>query len=277
MIRMFDRPRRARLLLALLVVASITIITIDYRTGGDGPLDKVGRVTLTVVGPIQRGLATLLRPVGNFLAGFTKVPSLRARIQGLEAELAALRADRELVEDVRRENESLRSLFALRERLNLRTVAAQVVGVSPSNFERTIFVDRGSRHGVAKEMPVVTGEGLVGRVTSVGPSTATVLLLTDRASSIAARLANNGETGIVEGEGAGTLRFELLDPAAKVSAGDRVVTSGYDRGLFPPGLAIGSVLDAPEAGANLSRVVTVQPAVDLSSLDHVLLVMGERR
>lgn len=278
MIKMFDRPRRLRILLAVLLLASITIITIDFRSAGDdGPLDKLGRGALTVIGPVQRGLVTIFRPVGDFLSGFTKVPSLRTRIQTLEGELATLRAERDLIEDVARENESLRSLLALQERLNVRTQAAQVIGVSPSNFERVIFIDRGRTQGVAVDMPVVTGEGLVGRVTKVGPDTAQVLLLTDRSSSVAARLATNGKIGVLEGQGSATLRLELLDPATRVDVGDRVVTSGYDRGLFPPGLALGTVVSAPEAGANLSRVVSVEPFIDFSSLDYVLLVVGEKR
>lgn len=273
---MFDRTRRLRLLLAVLLLASITVITIDFRTQGDGPLDRLGRVALAVLAPVQRGLVTIVRPLGNFASGFTKVPSLRARIAELERDKAALRAQQEQVEDIVRENQRLRLELNLRERFDLRTMAAQVIGVSPSNFERTIFIDKGTADGVRKDMPVICCEGLVGRVIEVGPSSATVLLVIDRGSAVAGRIAATGETGVVQGAGAGTLEFELLDPDAKVAVGDKVVTSGYDRGLYPPGIPIGKVVDAPPAGANPTRKVTLEPFVDFSSLDYVLLVTGER-
>jgi rod shape-determining protein MreC len=273
---MFDRARRLRLLLTVLVLASVTIVTIDFRTRGDGPLDAVGRVALTVLGPVQEGLAAITRPIGDFFAGFTKVPSLRARVRALEGQNAMLTAEREQIQDITRENASLRRLLVLRDRRDLRTMTAQVIGVSPSNFERTVFIDRGSEDGVRADMPVIAGEGLVGRVFSVGPSTATVLLSIDRSSAVAGRIASSGETGVLEGSGSQTLRFELLDPEAKVVVGDRIVTSGYDNGLFPPGIPVGTVTKAPPAGSHLTRVVTVQPLVDFSSLDYVLLVLGAR-
>lgn len=274
MIKMFDRTRRARVVLAVLLLASITIITIDFRTEGEGPLDKVGRVAMTVIGPVQEGLVTIFRPLGNFFSGFGQVPSLRERIAELEGQLADLQAEREGVFDISRENDQLRKLLGLDERLALRTTPARVIGVSPSNFERTIFIDKGSTDGIARDMPVIGPDGLVGRVARVHRSTAQIVLIIDRSSAVASRLATNGKTGILQGEGTSTLRLDLLDPATRVAPGDRVVTSGYDRGLFPPGIPIGTVIDAPPAGTNLTRAVSVQPSTDFSSLDYVLLVIG---
>jgi rod shape-determining protein MreC len=276
MIRMFDRSRRLRVLLIALIVASLAIITIDYRSKGNGPFEKVGHVALTILSPIQHGLITIFRPIGNFFAGFTEVPSLRARISQLQQQNALLRSGQNSIADLQRENESLRRLLELRERYNLDTLTAQVIGVSPSNFERTVFVDRGSRSGVKKDMPVVSGDGLIGRVIRVGPSTSEILLLIDRTSSVASRIAPSGETGLLEGDGSDVPHLELFNPDAAVGVGDRVVTSGYDRGLFPPGIPIGTVVAAPPARSNLSRVVTIQPYVDFSSLDYVLLVIAAR-
>ena len=273
---MFDRPRRLRVLLVVLVVASLTIITIDFRTKGDGPLEKIGHVALTVLSPIQQGLLKIFRPVGSFFAGFTEVPSLRARVSQLERANATLRAEQNQIDDVTRENENLRKLLALRDRYHLNTVPAEVIGVSPSNFERTVIIDRGSRQGVKKDMAVVSGDGLVGRVVKVGRSNAVILLLLDRSSAVASRIASSGETGLLEGDDSETPKLELFNPDAVVSVGDRVVTSGYDRGLYPPGIPIGTVVKAPPAANNLSRTVTIRPAVDFSSLDYVLLVIGEQ-
>lgn len=274
MIRMFDRPRRARLLLGLLITAALVVVTIDYRTAGDGPLDRLGRVAVSVLGPIQEGLARIFRPVGSFLSGVGRVPSLKDRITTLERENAGLRAEREQVADVFRENDRLRGLLRLRDRLDLRTMPAQVIGIGPSNFHRTIFVDRGTADGVRTGMPVIGAEGLVGKVQTAGAGTSEIILVTDRSSGVAGRLATSGETGVVEGTGGRDLRFEIINPEARVKLGDQVVTSGYDGGVYPPGIPIGSVLRAPESRTALSRVVVLRPFVDFSTLDYVLLVTG---
>lgn len=274
MIRLFERSRRVRLLLAILVTASLVVVTVDYRTEGDGPLDALGRYAMTVLGPIQEGLARIARPVGNFFAGFTEVPSLKARIAELERLNAELRAERDQIQDVFRENEQLRRLLGLERRLDLQTMPARVIGLGPSNFEQVLFVDRGSSDGVRRGMPVVGGQGLVGRVLAVGASTAQVLLITDRSSAVAGRLAGTGETGLLQGTGGSNLRFELLNPEAAVASGDLVVTSGYDGGVYPPGVPVGAVTAIREQQGALSRVVTVRPFVDFTTLDYLLLVTG---
>lgn len=274
MIRMFDRSRRARLLFALLVTASLVLVTVDYRSKGNGPLRALGRAAMTVIGPVQEGLGRIVRPVGNFFAGFTKVPSLKERINLLERENADLRTRQEQLDDVYRENSSLRELLALRDRLALRTLPAQVIGVGPSDLERTLFVDRGTDDGVRDGMPVIGGAGLLGKVIEAGRRTAMVQLVVDRNSSVAGRLASTGETGLVSGTGGSDLRFEVFNSEAKVSPGDQVVTSGYDGGVYPPGIPIGSVAGAPSGEASLSRVATVRSVVDFTTLDYVLLVLG---
>lgn len=273
MIRMFDRSRRMRFLLVLLITTSLVLITIDFRSKGDSPLDAVGRFVVTVLSPIQEGLAKIGRPIGNFVRGFTEVPSLRARVEALDRENAALQAQIEQQTDVFRENRSLRRLLGLRDRLDLETVSAQVIGIGPSNFERTLFIDRGTSDGVRLGMPVIGGAGLVGRVIAAGPSSSEVLLIVDRSSSVAGRLAGSGETGILEGTGGATLRFEILNPDARVRKGDRVVTSGYDGGVYPAGVPIGIVTEVPKQQGALSRVVTVRPFVNFTGLDYLLLVV----
>src|SRR5438309_788764 len=136
MIRM-DRSRRARWVLVLLLVTSLAIVSIGFRAKGESPFDKLGRVALTVLGPVQKGLVVVFRPVGHFFAGFTQVPSLRAKVHTLERQIAALRLQEQQIIDIQRENESLRRLVGMRDKYHLETLAAQVTGVAPTNFGRT--------------------------------------------------------------------------------------------------------------------------------------------
>lgn len=277
MLRMFDSARRLRLLLVALTVASIGLITLDARNPNGGPLDAVGGVTRVVLGPVQRALGAVARPIGAFFSGLTQGGALRDRIERLELENAELRALKEQFDDILRENEELRREAGVPSRLGLTTTVASVVGVGPSNFERVVIIDKGSRDGIKVNQPVLGNGGLAGRVVRVGPTTADVLLLIDRQSAVAARLSTNGELGTVNGKGGGTLEFELLDPRARVAEGDRVVTSGYSGGLFPAGIPLGTVIGAPLAGSNLTRKVVVRPAVAFSRISFVFIVTGRGR
>jgi rod shape-determining protein MreC len=273
MMRIFDRTRRARLLVALLLSAAIVLVTIDYRTKGDGPLDAIGRAIMTAIGPLQDGVSAALRPVGNFLAGFTQVPSLKAQISKLQEENALLQQREHQVADIARELEELRALLGLqRQRLDLKFVTVRVTGVGPSNFEHTVFIDRGTSGGVRKDMPVIAGAGLVGRVVSVSANSARVLLLIDPSSAVAARIASNGETGVIHGQSGAELQFDLFDAQAAVKVGDEVVTSGYRGGVYPAGVPLGEISRVEKPTGSLSRRVWIRPHVDFTSLDHLLVV-----
>lgn len=275
MMRIFDRTRRARLLVVLLLSAALVLVTIDFRSQGDGPLDAIGRGIMTVVGPLQDGLSRLVRPIGDFFSGFTQVGTLKEQVRLLEEQNAQLQQRERQVTDIARENEELRELLGLSDRLNLKTVTSRVTGVGPSNFEHTVFIDRGTANGVRKDMPVLGGAGLVGRVVQVSQRTARVLLLVDPSSAVAARLASNAETGVVEGTGGNELRLDLFDAEAAVAVGDEVVTSGYEGGVYPPGIPIGTVARIQPRGNALARRAFVTTFVDFSSLDFLLIVVGQ--
>jgi rod shape-determining protein MreC len=125
-------------------------------------------------------------------------------------------------------------------------------------------------------MPVVAGDGLVGRVVQAARSTSEVLLILDPSSAVAGRLTASGETGVVEGHG-DDLRFELLSPHARVAVGDPVVTAGYDRGVYPPGVPIGRVARIPRSRTSVAPIVELRPTVDFARLDYVLVVTAPRR
>jgi rod shape-determining protein MreC len=277
MMRIFDRTRRARLLVAVLLSAAIVLVTIDFRTEGDGPLDAIGRGIMSVVGPIQDGVSSALRPVGDFLAGFTQVGSLKEQVRLLQEQNAELQNERQQVADILRENEELRTALGLRERFDFKTVTVRVTGVGPSNFEQTVFIDRGQAEGIRKDQPVVSGQGLVGRVVSVSAHSARVLLLIDPSSAVAARVSSNGETGVLEGRTGDELRFDLFDSDAALTVGETVVTSGYQGGVYPAGIPIGTIARIEPKGEQLTRRAWVRPFVDFTSLDYLLVVTGTQK
>jgi rod shape-determining protein MreC len=157
--------RRARILLAVLVLAALILVTVDFRSDGregEGPLGQLRAGASAVFGPIQDGLSTIMRPVANSLANVGGLFDARSENVQLRAQLERLQERRLSYEDVLRENEQLRQLLDIQQRSTLDTVAAQVIASGPSNFEWTITLDVGTNDGVQRNMPVITGDGLVG-------------------------------------------------------------------------------------------------------------------
>jgi rod shape-determining protein MreC len=266
--------RRARAVLALFAVAALALITLDFRTGDEGPLERMRGGTTAAFRPVQDGVSALVRPFGNAATSVTDWFATRAENERLRQQLARLQERRRSVTDLERENQELRELLAIRERLRLETVAARTVALGPSNFEWTITIDAGSDDGIERNMPVINGDGLVGRVIQVTPRASRVLLAIDPNFSAAARTARRGEIGAIDGRGGEPMLLRPLDPESDIEAGDEVVTSSYQGGVFPGGIPIGTVTDAGEVGARLRREVTVAPFVDFTRVHHVLVVLS---
>lgn len=270
---MFQR-RRARLLLALLVAAAIALVTVDFRSGGDGGLDRLRGTATAVLRPIQDGVGVLVRPFSEGAAAIGDLFAIRSDNRDLRTRVAELEERRRVFDDLERENAELRALLAIAGRTELDTVTARVVALAPSNFEWTITIDVGSREGVQRGMPVINGDGLVGRVIQVTGEASRVLLAIDPSFSAAARTARDGEVGVLDGRGGDPMDLRLLDPAAVVEVGDAVTTSSYQGGVFPAGIPIGTVSQVGEDGSPLTREVQVNPYVDFTRLQHVLVVFS---
>lgn len=271
---MFQR-RQARVLLTLLVLASLVLVTVDFRGSDDGPVDRLRGILTAAFAPVQDGVAWLVRPIGDAADGIGELFSIRAENQRLRDRVETLEERRRVFADLQREHADLRELLAMRDTIELPTIPARAVALAPSNFEWTITIDGGTEDGVERNMPVVNGQGLVGRVIQVGAHSARVLLAIDPSFAAPARLATSGAVGTIEGRGGDPMLLRLLDPAGTVEIGEEVVTSSYQGGIFPAGIPVGLVRAAPEADRPLAPEVTVSPFVDFSRLDHVLVVMHE--
>jgi rod shape-determining protein MreC len=275
----YRRVRSTRLLVFGLLVAALVTITVDARGGREGPLASAGRGLGAVIGPLQEGVAAVVRPVGSFFTNVFRAGTLAEENAALREQITLLRREQQEVTSYRRENEEFRRQLALRERLGFETMGATVTGEVPGNFEWGIYIDRGSVDGVTLDMPVIAGEGLVGRVIQVYPTSSQVMLLIDPDSAVGARLSSSGERGILIGQRDEPLRLEFIDPDTDVQPGETVETSGYQieeglEGLFPSSIPIG-VVDRVEADqSDLTLTVLVRPNVDFSRLDYVSLVTG---
>ena len=272
---MFRDSRRVRQVLLLAILTSITLITIDYRSGGSSPFRGLRSAAGTVFGPIERGVSSALRPVGNALSTLGNVRNLDKEVKQLRAERAAVEGQKRTNEDKQRVYDDARKLLKLTELGQYTVIAAHVTGAAPSNFSWTVSLDAGSDRGVRRGQTVLNADGLVGRVIEVSKFTSKVLLAIDLKSTVGGRLAYTGEPGFVGGNGPKELKFEVAPATTEVRIGQPVVTAGS---AYVAGVPIGEVISTRADPGAPSRSVVLKPYVDFSRLDLVgVVVLTERR
>lgn len=263
------------MLLTAFVLVALVLVTIDFRSpepdSGIGGRLRSG--VAVVLGPIQSGLAVVVRPVADAAGSITGLFRLRDENARLRAQLALVEERRLSYDDVVRENEQLRSQADMASRLDVDTVQAQIIAQGASNFEWTASIDVGSDDGVVRDMAVINGDGLVGRVIAVNRSTSRILLAVDPNFGAASRIAESGQVGILSGDGNEPMVFEPLVTEADLAVGEEVVTSSYSGGTFVPGLPIGVVSAADYEVGQLVRRVEVLPYVNFTALDLVSVVL----
>lgn len=272
---MFRDSRRVRQLLLLAILTSITLITIDYRSGETSPFRGLRSAAGTVFGPIERGVSSALRPVGNALSTLGNVRHLDKEVKALRAERAGVQRQQRTNEDTQRRYDEAEDLMKIIEKGQYRTIPANVIGASPSNdFSWIVSVDAGSDRGVRKDQTVLNADGLVGRVIEVSKFTSKVLLAIDLESTVGGRLAYTGEQGFVEGRGPKEMRFEVAPATAEVAIGQPVLTAGS---AYVAGVPIGEVVSTRAAPGAASRSVVLKPYVDFLHLDLVGIVVNKER
>lgn len=253
-----------------LVVAGILALALS------GSLGFVSKGLNAALVSAQTWVSVRFVAIQDFLTVPRDVAALRQRNAELEAEVARLQAQIVQLQSQAADMQVLAALvnFSRANPENVYT-AATVIGRDPSPFLRYLIIDKGSNHGLRRGMPVVTEQGLVGRVDAVIGSAARVQLITDPASAVNARLERADREAVLTGTAAGDLALEMLPQDVTVQPGDVVLTSGLG-GTYPPDLIIGQVVSVRRRDSDLFQQAFVQPAVDFAQLKLVLVITDFR-
>lgn len=272
---MYRRNGRGRLLLLVFLALSVIIITLDFRGGSEGPLGRVKDFAQAVVSPVQRGVTTVTRPVADFFSAVGDLTDLREENRRLEDEVESLEAEAARARGLTAENVELRESLELEEPwFSMDKVAAQITGAAPGNFKWAVFIDKGSSDGIEEDMAVITPEGLVGKIFRTSSNQSTVLLMIDPNAGATATTENGSVTGSISGNGEGEdLTLGLVDKEASIEVGDRVITSNFNRGIFPRGIPIGAVSHIGGDTRASQLEIDVAPAVDFSDLNVVIVLL----
>jgi rod shape-determining protein MreC len=271
--------RRSRTVAGLLILASVTIVTLDSSSGAS-PLQPARSAVAAVLGPIEDAASAATRPLTTIPDRFRTVNSLRDENARLAAQNQALSAQLEAAQAAQNRSDEIAGIASTVDASSFDVVAAQVVGIGPAqSFSRTVTIGAGVDQGVVPDLTVINATGLVGRVVSATHDTATVLLIADAKSTVGGRLGASMELGFLDGagdiSGNATLDLSLVDHTVSPRVGDTVVTWGSRNGApYVAGVPIGTVVSVHSSPAELTQTATVRPFVDFSSLDVVAVVTG---
>ena len=272
-------PRRLRVVVAVLLGVALTFVILDLR-GGQGPFNSARNVVSSILGGVERGAATIFSPITGFADFWTNTRDQKARLDELEKSNAELQSEVKRAADDRARASALDGMLKVAGLGRYRVVPAEVIAVGPAqDFTWTVTIDAGSDDGIELDMTVLNYQGLVGRVSNVEKRTSSVVLIVDPSVSVGARVAGSQEIGILSGTGKqNELQYQLLDPLAALESGAALVTFGSKDGRpYVPGVPIGEVLSVAGTAGQLSRVATVRPFADISTLSIVGVVVRPPR
>ncbi len=272
----YRRSSRTRFILAALVLAALTIVTIDARSGGSGVTNQIRAKFHDAFSPLQRATHSALRPIGDFFTGALDYGSVRDENQRLRQQLAGLQAQSI---QAAAEQSAAQQLFALQKLPfvgSIPTVSVAVIDNGSSNFENTVTIDKGTNSGLAVGQPVVAAGGLVGSVEQVSSKTATVLLLTDPTFAVGVRLGPVN-VGSAQGLGRGEPLRVTVDTTTqappKLAKGQAVVSSGLDLEKFPPNIPVGQVASVTQEPGAAEPDITLTPLVNPAQLSFLQVLI----
>ncbi len=269
------RSSRSRLILALLVLTSVTVLTLDFR---DAPvIGRAREIAASVLDPVRDGAEKAFEPVADAWGGITDYGELEDRNEALRQRVDELEGMRAVDEDAAAQLDELLSLADIDWAGDVGRIQARVVARSSSNFDRSIDLSKGTDAGIRAGMPVVAGRGLLGIVVQSTAGRATVQLLTDPDTAVGVRVTGGGALGTATGQGRGRelLVDTSLEPGAVVRRGVLLATSGTDRSRFPAGIPVARVTTTHEASSGLYLELRADALVDPDSVSFVSVLQWE--
>lgn len=241
-----------------------------------GYLTPISRLVLTPLVSAQTWLSTRFQAVESFLSAPQDVNRLRLENEQLQAENARLETQIiELNQQLAESRITSALLDFARSHPDNRYLAAQVIGRDTNPFLQYVIINRGSDDGLRRGMPVVTQQGLVGRIAAVTARAARVQLISDTDSRVNVRLEPTRAQATLVGQITGEISLDMIPQSAEITVGDLVLTSGLG-GNYPANILIGQITNVTRRDYDIFQQASVQPVVDFSQLDIVLVITNFR-
>ena len=265
------------LLLVALVLAQIILLASQIRRSSpnvhEGADVRLVRVwAMEIVSPFERVFGGVGRGIRNTWGGYVWLRGVRDQNKDLRQEVQRLRLEEASLAEDARQGQRLQALLGFKEKYPADLVAAQVIGTSGSENSRVLYLDKGSNDGLAPDMPVITPDGIVGKIRDVSDHSAQVLEISDQTSGAGIMLEKTRIRGVLRGNALGQPEVINMLPDERIAPGERVLTSGGDQ-VFPRGMMVGTVEKVvPDPERDPYVAILVKPAANLSKLEEVLVI-----
>lgn len=266
-----DRGSSGGRLTIVLVAISIILFTVSARGGDTGFLGGLRSFYQTITLPISYIGTVVSRPfqgIGNAVSNMT---ADEATLQDLESENRQLKAENTQLKESQETATRLQALLDLQDSYNLQSTAAHIINASRDSWSDTVTIDKGSADGLDVGMTVTDSSGVIGQISQVSADAATVRLITDANSGVAAMVQESRAQGMLNGSADGTLSLNMIRTDQAVNVGDVVVTSGLG-GVYPKGLPLGTVSAVDKLDGALYYTISVTPAATTESYEEVLVI-----
>jgi rod shape-determining protein MreC len=274
----FTRYKNPLALMAVLFIQVVALATQVKRPEGakpgtTGSGTRLIRVwTVTAFTPVEKVFVSTGRFFRNGWHNYADLRGARQQNKELQDEIARLQMEQVRLKQDADQARRLQVLLDFKEKFISKTVAAQVIATSGTEQSRLITIDKGSNDHIKPDMPVITPDGIVGKVKEVFPLSSQVLLINDHDSGAGVILESSRLQGIVKGTPLGELQVTGIMSDEQVEPGERVITSGGDR-IYPKGYSVGTVIGAsPDKDNDPFQLIKIKPAADIGRLEEVLVI-----
>lgn len=269
---MYSLFKKYQQIIVISFCAGCALISYSSNLKASGDTSLAARTVLNVYEPPLLAFSFLLRQARSCWEDYISLVRVQQENRHLQQSLARLSEQNVQIAELLQENARLRDLLLLKKRSEAELIAAEIIGRDAVGWFKTVLINKGQNDGMEKNQAVITHQGVVGRCVEVAARTSRVLLITDINSSVDALVQRTRSRGIIQGKGSSLCELTFISSADDVQPGDLVVTTGLC-GVFPKGLAIGTVTRVEAAAPGLFHYVEVQPSINLNKLEEVSILL----
>jgi rod shape-determining protein MreC len=266
--------RRFRKIWIWVFFIGVALLLFSSNSGRRPIWNPAEQLIVEITAPFQQLIKKTVDTTESLWTGYFHLVGVQRENRRLRTRIGELRISNRRYKEALSTHGRLRQLLRFKQSIDRQVLAAQVIGLDPTGWFKSIIIDKGKKDGLKVSMPVVNASGVVGRVVSVSPNFAKVLLIIDQNSAVDCLIQRSRDRGIVKGSGIDRCKLDYAAKSSDVVAGDAVITSGLG-GVFPKGLWVGQVLKVKEVKGGLFKDIEVKPFVDFSRLEEVLVVLKE--
>jgi rod shape-determining protein MreC len=256
------------------ILCLVTIFILSANIGGEKAWKPAEQIVLELFAPLQKLIQQAVQSVEGVWLSYFNLVKIHDENLRLSQENNSLKMENNRYRELLGTSQRLQELFEFKKSIDWPVIVAQVIGRDPDRLFKAVLIDKGRNDGLKINMPVVNAKGVVGRLVSVSPNYAKVLLVIDQNSAVDCLIERSRENGIIKGLTEAVCKLDYFVRTGDVVAGDYVVTSGLDR-TYPKGLPVGIVTEVKDIPGELFKDVKVKTMVDFSKLEELLIILKE--